>query len=535
MNRYFLIIIFLLASPLLRAEESDMAAQAMEYDQKGDYRKALCLYLKLHAAEPLDRTYMNEIGYLYYKLGNMAKAKEYFFLTLRWYGDDADAKIWLGYIYYEEKDYVKAREFIEPVAKSYPYDIKTQILLANIQTSMKDLDASRKTLEAALKKDPCNPKLHAMLARIEIKEAEYHAAYESYRRAWQVSGLQKEYLDEMIAVRDFSRLALKTYSSYTRENEIDLLTNVFTTKMNTWYNGVEFSMPFPDAFRFYVKGAYNTEQQYNEITESSNYNVNKYIGIAGMEYQYLDHVYLKLESGQKWATDRSSAIFAFDNRFVWQPKLELGLSLPSVTYGAKLYKESFIGRNFQNVTSYFVFKKGVMNGLTFHFFDGLTQFGAQGSMNLVSGSIINKLKNFQGFFIQKIDVCPIKAFLEYRYLWGSYQFLSEDYFSYRARYRNEGTLKLQKPWGNRHLISLRYTYKWQKLRDFINVAEEITSATNPQPPQQISSNIMHANEWELVLKTSIRDHFTLEGSCLYYHDTNQYQIFNGRFSLNFYF
>ena len=532
--RRFIALLFIFVSSLF-GDTYEMTLQAMKYDQEGNYKQALQLYLKLHQVEPLNRQYMNQIGYLYYKIGNNAKAKEYFELTLKWYSDDTDARVWLGYIYYKEKDYTKAISFIKPVADSYPLDIKTQILLAEIQIDMGDREAALKTVERALKKDPTNTKLMEMQGNLLVTDGRYHQAFRSYKQAWEVSSKESLYLDQMIGVRDFSRLALKTYTSFMRENEIDLITGDFTTQVNTWYNGLEFSIPFPDAFRFYAKGAQNQEQQYNKIADCNNYSVNKYAAVAGMEYQYLDTAYVKLESKQKWGTGSDSeAIFPFDNRFVWQPKFELGVSSSHITYGARLYKDSFIGRNFNNTTSYFVFKKGVMNELRFRFFDGLTQFGAQGSMNLVSGSIVNRLKNFQGFFTQKIDICPVKAILEYRYLWGSYKSISEDYFSYRARYRNEGGLTLQLPFGLRHLISLRYTYKWQKLRDFNNVAEEITR-TNIVPPQQIGSNIMHANEWELVLKASLREHLTLEGSCLYYHDTNQYQIFNGRFSLNFYF
>lgn len=530
-----LLLVFPLFSEKLTEEEQyEMTVKAMKYEEEGHYREALTLYLNLHESDPLNRALMNQIGYLYYKLGDLPRAKSYFYLTLKWYGDDVDARIWLGFLYYEEKNYQKAREFIEPIAICYPTDIKTNILYAKIQMALKDLEGARKTLEGCIKRDKEDIKAHELLGEVALLQGKYHEAFCEYKESWTLSKHENRYLDGMIGVRDLTRIAIKTYTSYTREREIDLVSGDYTNKMNVWYNNLELSLPFPDGFRFYVNSSYNPEQQFNVPEGLNNYNVNKYAAAAGMEYRYFDHVYLKLESDQKWGHGKGGAIFPFSSEFLWQPKMELGLAIPSVTYAAKGYKESFIARNFDSVTSYFAVKRGVMNEFTFRLFKDITQLGIKGSTNLITAQNTNRLRNFSFFFVQKINPLPIKARLSYSYLWGSYDNVNEDYFSYRARYRHKASFQIYKPWGERHLLSLRYSYKWQKLRDFTNIAEMITPV-NPLPPQILPSNIMHANELEFTAQFSIQEHFTLEGACLYYHDTNHYQILNGRFSLNFYF
>ncbi|MDN3504592.1 MAG: tetratricopeptide repeat protein [Rhabdochlamydiaceae bacterium] len=509
--------------------------KATQFEDEKQYKEAINIYKELLIDKPINREYLHRIALLYYRDQEYRESEKYYLAILKWYGTDIEASIWLARIYYRQQKFKLAQQYLEPVIEKHPDYIEAAVLLVRIYMALDEWEKAEERLEATVALDPDDVTVINLLGNVYVHNGQYSNAYNEYKKAWIESGGDIAYLDRMIGVRDAARPHARTTVAFSQEREIDLVSQLLTTQINTWFTEFSYNYPLRDNVQVYAKGMYSPEQQFNKISNRNNYYVNNYANTLGFEYKYFNYLTLKMQSHLKWGTNKGkNNIFPFDTQTSWEPLVSLRVGNSHVNYAASIYKESFVGRDFSDLVAMYVRKRSVLNGVNFRFFNGKSIVGGDGTLSIYTGSRQNRLREFNLFAIQRIDTKPIAAIIEYKYLYGNFTKVDKEYFSYRARYRHFGTLRLIRPWGGRNAIEARYTFKWQKLREFVNVAEEI-SANNARPPQELLLNILTANEFELVGKFSIRDHFTVEGGINYYFDSNQYKTMGGNLKVNYYF
>ncbi|MCF7852585.1 MAG: tetratricopeptide repeat protein [Simkaniaceae bacterium] len=538
------IVLFLIFAPMLFSEQQFQIGEMERYElvkkatyaqTHGDIQQAIDIYLKLHRDDPLNREFLLRLGKLYEEKGDIKQAQAYYEEILRWYGQDLYAELALASIAYDQKKYALAERYLVPIVRLHPDYLDATILLGETYIAQKRYKEAQVVIQSGLVSDPQNVSLNYLMGRIEYVQGEFNGSYRHFKTAWKNSGYKGGYLDQVIGVREYVRPGVELKGEFIQQKEIDLVTNQYTTKMNTWYSSLKLSLPLCNALEFYGIGAYQPEQQYNKISERSNYYINNYYGVAGLDWHYRDYVKLIAQSTMRWGTNKGvDPIFPFPSQIKWEPQVLLLIKIPHLSFMSKVYKEEVIGRNFETVQTEYIDQKGIAGRIDFSLFKEHTVIGANGSVNHFYGSVQNRLKEFDAYFIQKFKVKGTTAQFEYHYLYGNFNALDEEYFSYRGRYRHFGTFKFIKGWGLRDAIEVRYTYKWQKLRDFMNVAEVITP-TNIAPPQQLSLNYTHANEFEVKAKFSVSSFFTMDAGAEYYFDTNHYKVLTAKMGLNLFF
>ena len=539
-----LLLLLLFCTPVLakqeqhnlsKKERGELVQEGSIYEQKKDYTKAIEIYQKLHDDDRLNYEYMYKLGVLYYRIDDLPQSERYFKMILKWYGTDIEAKIWLGRIYNREKKYQLAESYVEPVFRQHPDYIEVGELLARVYNAQGKRKEAIAVLNRLAQEQPENPNFHTQIGNLYASNEQYDKAYKQYKMAWEDSGKRTTYLDRMLGVRGYAKPHLDLLASYSQEREIDLVSQLLTTEINTWFTSARYTYPVNNHMRMYVQGGYSPEQQYNKISQRNNYYVNNYWNTIGADFQYKNYFRLKGQSNLKWGKNfQENNIFPFDSNWVWEPLLSARFAFWKIAYSAAIYKESFVGRDFSDVVAFYVRKKSVMNALTIRLHNGKTILGGEGTLSNYYGSRFNKLKDFNAFIIQRLDHYPIKFIFEYKYLFGTFKQVDREYFSYRARYRHFGTIRAYYPWGARGRIEARYTFKWQKLREFVNVAEEI-SINNARPPQELLLNILRADEIEGLITYNLRDHLRFTFSTQFYEDSNKYKTISGKLGLDYYF
>ena len=163
MNRYRLVLVFIVLLPLLMGCSSPEAKKAKhiksgeEYLEKGKLREAIIEFKNALQINSRDARAHYKLGLAHIKIGDRANLQNAFKELSRSIEIDPnimDAHLKIGMLYLLSREFDKSIEKAEMVLKKEPKNVEAHVLLGNSLAGQKKFDQGITEIKKALEEDP---------------------------------------------------------------------------------------------------------------------------------------------------------------------------------------------------------------------------------------------------------------------------------------------------------------------------------------------------------------------------------------------
>ncbi len=499
---------------------------------QGEYEEARNAYEHLLSQDPSNRNYLYNLGVINYRLNKNEKAKYYFEKCIELNKDDLDSRYFLGNIYLREGKLTEAREQLQYVVSRHPGYYDARVSLARIYEKEGNIVDAVQAYDQVLLENPTNLEALDFRSKAQLRQEYYNLGLKDLQKIHEINPTNA-LKAQIIALKPLVNPSIYTQTGYSEETEEDLVLLIRTVRLKTWFSDFLFQYPITNYLRAFGGFNYSQNEQYNIQAGVNNYKYNSYDQRVGLESYFQDHWYIRVESKFLWARNTGINIFPFSAPTIWQPSAIFRFSTPQHIAWTSGYKDSFVARNFEVITSYLVRRKVFLLGYEYRYLLPFSGVGVEGSLGWYDGFMKNRKKEFKMWLRYQLPFEKTNFIIAYNGRWGSYDLVDPDYYSYRWQWKHDGKFTWLHLWEGQGSFEFTYTFTWLKERDFVNIAEDITTTVNT--PQVLNKNIYRANTVELKLKKYFRTNIELEGDFLYYNNTNNYLAYAGRLKLNLLF
>ena len=499
---------------------------------QGEYEEAEKAYEQLLSQNPNNREFLYNLGVINYRLNRNDKAKKYFIKCIELNKDDLDARYFLGNIYLQEDKIDEAKEQFQYVINKHPTYYDAKVSLARIYEKEGNIVDAVQAYDQVLLENPTNLEALDFRSKAQLRQEYYNLGLKDLQKIHEINPTNA-LKAQIIALKPLVNPSIYTQTGYSEETEEDLVLLIRTVRLKTWFSDFLLQYPITNYLRTFGGFNYSQNEQYNIQLGADNYKYNSYDQRVGLESYFLNHWYIRVESKFLWARNTGVNVFPFSTPTIWQPSAVFRFSTPQHILWTSGYKDSFVARNFNNITSYLVRRKVFLLGYEYRYLLPFSGVGIEGSLGWYDAFMKNRKKEFKIWLRYQLPFEKTNFIIAYNGRWGSYDLVDPDYYSYRWQWKHDGKFTWLHLWEGQGSFEFIYTFTWLKERDFVNIAEDIT--TTVDTPQQLNKNIYRANTVELKLKKYFRTNVELEGDFLYYNNTNNYLAYAGRLRLNLLF
>lgn|GEM_PF-4793477 len=494
--------------------------QIAEAKKNGNRKAEIIAYQKLIVIDPNNRAYYVEIGKLYQEEDDYVSARAYYERYLARYPDDLDIRFFYAYTYYREGNYHIAKLQLLELLKADPEYVEAYVALARIYRIEGDLNEAEAYTKKAIELNPFQFDALVLQGDMDIAQGKYKEGYSSYAKVYYNNG-DKEVLDKMIGVVDLVYPSFFTSGLYSTETEQDLILKINTVTLNTWESKTKLFFPIQDFFDLYYQFRYTPTQQKNLQLGVNNYYVNAYDAGLGVESHITPRFILKAQSNWAWGKEKGTTVFPFVGPFVWEPLASFTYRDETYLLGTSVGKDHFIGRSIADQTSFFVRRRYWDAVFEYAFARNPSAVGIDGSLAIYNDTSSNRKKEISPYLRIALPEFPFLVMGEFRFRYGNFRNISQNYYSYRRRQEIISRVTLQQTVGARFLAEAVYEFNWNKVSDFSNIAEAIVPGAPPS--EVLKQNIFKASIAELHLKKVQTDRLTFDAMWRYYIDTNKYK------------
>lgn len=153
---------------------------ALDFYKKGDYDKALDLFLKVSEQDVDNPNLLNNIGLCYAKQAKDDKASEYFIKALSFNSKSVQTYINLADVYFRNKNIVEAINLLENGVTFLPDEIALKHYLARFYLEDSRYDLARDQLFEILDLDEDNLDAYWDLGNLMFQTGDYESAIDNY-------------------------------------------------------------------------------------------------------------------------------------------------------------------------------------------------------------------------------------------------------------------------------------------------------------------------------------------------------------------
>ena len=487
------------------------------------YKEAESTYRKILENDPDNRDARYQLGKaLYYQKEYFAAEKEFSY-CLELNPEDLDAKFFLGYCFYWQNNYLDAEKAWKEVIEEAPEYVDAYIALSRLYNDIGETENSEKMIERAERTSPNSSQILLLRAQDLQAHGQFKEAYFKFKNI----ASQGQYLSvrkQLTTLKPYVYPSLTVKGFYDKETEQDLILKIDTTRIRAYSVFAKIDLPLANWLS--LNASYQTLPylQYNLLRELSNFKVNNYYWDWGAHFYFLNTYDLIFNAKLVKGRDDSSDIFPFQNKSIWEPKFVFRYHPDMHLISFAAFKDEFIARDFTVASSFYVKREVLDFSYEYRFLPKYYGIGAQGSYQWYKGDQTNKKKEASSWFRFQIPWI-LRGLLHVHYLakYDNFSFVDDDYFSFRRRWQQRATLSLFYEWEDRGSIDFSYEYSWQRVRDFNNINEAITTSINP--PQFLQLNLIQGDTFQFIAKKTIGDSFHFEGKIKYYTDSDSYKAF----------
>ncbi len=500
--------------------------QIEEGKKTDDLEKQKKAYEKLLIIDPNNRSYYISLCRILESQENYILAREYYRRYLVRYPDDIDIRFLSAYTFYKEQKYDIAEEELLLLLEVDPDYLDAKLGLARIYRIKKEKEKALLLLDQVVKEDPFYYEAFLLRGDIEVSQGAYSKGYTDYAKVYYNNG-DKKALDKMIGIAQLVYPSFSTTGLFSKETEQDLILKINTVTLNTWESSSRLFFPINDAVDLFYLFRFSPIQQKNLQLGVNNYYMNTYSGGIGVESSFRPEFLIRGQTAWSWGKDKGEVVFPFGGPFVWEPTLTFQYRPQYMRIGSTLGKDHIIGRSIASQQSFFVRRRFLDAFIEYPFGELPSALGANGELSIYNDTSSNRKKEISPFVRVSLPNIPFRLFGEFRFRYGTFGVISQNYYSYRRRQEVISQVTLQKDVGARFLAEAIYQFGWNKVSDFSNIAEAIV----PGAPvsEVIKQNIYKSSRVELHLKKVQQDRLTFDLFWKYYIDTNNYRsnVFQG--------
>jgi tetratricopeptide (TPR) repeat protein len=151
-------------------------AEAQQAEAGGDVAGAIRKYEEILRLSPKLSAAYNNLGALYFRLGEYSKAANVLQQGLKLNPSMTTASALLGISRYKMNEYAEARKPLEAALKANPQDNNAALFLANDLTKLGDFAGAASTLQQLARRQPKNQQVWYMLAQVYMRLSEQSLA-----------------------------------------------------------------------------------------------------------------------------------------------------------------------------------------------------------------------------------------------------------------------------------------------------------------------------------------------------------------------
>jgi tetratricopeptide (TPR) repeat protein len=449
------------------------------------------------------------LGFLYLWQGNLAKAKKTFLEV----SDLNEAKEALGNICLREKNYKEAEYWYEQV------DVEDR-------TEQSSLNLAR-SLSSQLKYTQAKKLYHEFLAK------------------YPNSNVAKK---DLFEVKLHTSPSLVSDTSYTQTKENDPSLNAPVVRDCYFNQSIIVQVPVVDKWRLDFEGyaGYQKEVNLYRPEQGDNYDATISGGKINSRFYFHKDWVWNIGTNIKYGSKIGTMTFPFKTTTQFQPGTSIIYNSERQLVATSGYVDSFVIKNFQNITSYLLEIKTVdfryrltgpwrckpevegWAGRTYYRGYPLSPFG-DGIVQqvLYQGSLPNK-SDAQIIWVRcGIPGIPDYAQFIYSLEHRSFDRLNLNYYSFKQQKRNNLSLRLHHEWNNKVYAELTYKYWWQRI---IDLFQPIGNFIYVDPLQYLHANIVDG-----VIGVRANESFKAEVGGHYYKDTLPLRVWSayGNFTYAF--
>lgn len=489
---------------------------------------------------PSERDLLYKLGNRYLQENNFEAAQRVFERLVLNDDQDIDAKIQLGYALFYQKKYQEAEKIWLEVVIISPGSNKARQGLYQLYLSTNQPEKAQQYLIKAdtIDVEPVEqvyPKPFTdseKAAYQSLKEQDFQKAYRLFDQLYQKNP-QEDFFKKLVYLRSLVYPSIESKTQYSQETEQDLITNLNTIRLFNWSQNVLFTLPAKPPLSFYGFFNYNLTNQYNLLRNINNYKVNIYTYGGGVRLNHRDRWILHVNLQEKKGENTSLNVFPFVKRHLFEPGVSARYVDEYNFINLAGYYDSFVARNFDNAAAFFVRRKTFIPTYEVRVKAPYNAIGIDALLSYYEAALNNRRRGAGLWIRTSPPQFNDHILLKYRGFYSTFDRVDPDYFSYRKRWEHYFVSTLQFFKEARYLIQFNYTFSWQRIEDFTNIAEGIE--TSLTPPQIIQKNIFKGYQIEGIVRRWAKTNCIIEANFKYYIDTNEYETYAGHLLVKYTF
>lgn len=503
-----------LKKDFIKQELERLTTEAQVIDKKRQYEKEKRIYEKILEKDPKKEDLLLKLGQIYSNLDEIDKAEKVLKKYLKTHPEDEDARLLLAIVYYREKKYDLAEKLVNIVIKNDPNDPDAYLLLGRIYFAYDLPVLAEETFLKAIKLAPDRQDIFLPLAQSQLKLQHYEGAYKNFVKALSFDKGSETIIKNIIDIKYYVKPSLSASFGIAQEiaSDIDLKIKVlqldYSNAQGTYF------YPINDVFQPYVGFEYEPTKEKNIVIDRYYYRVNQYYPYIGSFFNFLQDWAAQLEFKLKRSENESTNIFPLKTTTRFQPSFATKYTSPAHFFIARAYVDSFLAKNYIDITSYLVNRYQITSLYEYRFAPPLSGVGINGYLAWYDAYRKNKKAVATGWIRLGKEYFKSYWSMRYQYDYKKFEKIYADYTTYDFEQDNLLKFTFFKEWLPYTQLELTYSSLWRNTKDQV---DEATLGL----PTLLRKHHFHANtvagRFNRVFKTSY--HVNLFGN--YYWNTDK--------------
>jgi|GEM_PF-3204560 len=436
--------------------------------------------------------------------------------------------------YYFEQQYDLAVQKILHVLKHEPENLDARLLYGKILLAQEKTSEAKAVFLSVLEEKPNDVLVKRALGNIAFLEGRYVTAYTTF------SELKKSDPEELLFYRDviqtqpFAVPYFFVVPFYANEKEKDLLTGEETTKITTFSIDSAYLGQIAEQIKPLVGFSYFIQRQSNLIRSDTNYAVNAFLPKIGLRVLPTHQIKIDvLSTFARYTSGSSSALFPFDDEFVWQPSLNATFHSDQHFGSLALYRSAIVGREYDTPSSFMARITTGLAAYEYRFSPPYSGVGAVAEYSAFSNRQSNwstDEKIWVRFLVPKVPCLQMRFEGGY----ATYGRVIPAYFSYQNDWHILGKLTLFKEWTATTYVGLNYTSRYDTMSQISNQGVAIENPT-VDIPQNVSNETLFSNRIEGEFRHVFGETFRFEAKGFYEQVNTFYRTWAVQARLEYFF
>ena len=454
---------YLLEHPCDEGALDGLEEIALEYEEDSKkHEEALELWFELLGCRPDSVKALLHIGKLYMWQGELDQAEKYMNRALEKDPDAPLVDLYLSNVYIAQGRFEEATEIIE----KYPDEHHANVNRGLIHYKKKEYRRAEKVFREILENTKGDRDTRLWYGRTLARQTRYDEAKKQYTLALMGFPENEILWRELWNTQYFTNPMLLYDIHYVEAKENDPQLEQPVVKNYYFNENFELYLPITNRIRMDLSASTGFEKE-NDIFPPLGHNYKVDVSQFRMteRYRLSDEWNLNFFQNIRVGDGLQSGVnFPFQNRLIFEPGGNLAYAGEKTRFGAAVFYDSFVTKNFSLGKAVFIKTKNVDVNFSqeFTFHPIRPRIRGAAANRYYQDDLNNKRRSYNIWVVVGPPNYTDMIDIYYHFTWRAFDKLTTNYWTYLRQYLHRVGLDFHHTWNYSTFFNFRYEYEWQQ-------------------------------------------------------------------------